>query len=155
MAGYRKCGINVVIGTDQNAMDLIDEMRLAMFSSKLNEDDPFATTCLDAFEAVTLNAAKALGRNDIGRISSGAKADIILINARQPHLMPFRDPLKILLYHANGNDVDTAIVDGQILMEGRKILTLDEEEVISKANEVAKRIWRKAELEIQLPGLLL
>ena len=126
-----------------------------MFSSRLNEGDPHATTCLDAFNAVTLNAAAALGRNDIGRISSNAKADIILINLRQPHLMPFRDPLKILLYHANCNDVDTVIVDGQILMAERKILTMDEDEVIAKANEATKRIWQKAESEIGLPKSLL
>jgi len=155
MARYRRRGINVVIGTDQNAMDLIDEMRFAMFSSRLNEDDPYATTCLDVFNAVTLNAAEALGRKDIGRICSGAKADIILINTQQPHLTPFRDPLKIFIYHANRNDVDTVIVDGQILMQERRILTMDEERVISKANEVAKYIWRKAESEIELPPLLM
>jgi 5-methylthioadenosine/S-adenosylhomocysteine deaminase len=152
---YRKHGINVVIGTDQNAMDLIDEMRLAMFSSKLNEDDPHATNCLDMFNAVTLNAAKALGRDDIGRISPGAKADIILVDLEKSHLSPFRDPIKILLYHANQNDIDTVIVNGQILMAGRKIFTIDEKEVISKADEVAKRIWKKAESEIGLPGLLI
>jgi 5-methylthioadenosine/S-adenosylhomocysteine deaminase len=155
LARYRKHGINVVIGTDQNAMDLIDEMRLAMFSSKLNEDDPHATTCLDMFNAVTLNAAKALGRDDIGRISPGAKADIILVDLEKPHLSPFRDPIKILLYHANQNDVDTVIVNGQILMAGRKMFTIDEKEVISKADEVAKRIWKKAESEIGLPGLFI
>jgi len=155
MTLYRRHGINVVIGTDQNAMDLIDEMRFAMFSSRLNENDPYATTALDVFNAVTLNAAKALGRKDIGRICPGAKADITLINTRQAHLTPFRDPLKILLYHANRNDVDTVIVDGQILMQERRILAMDEERVISEANEVAQRIWRKAESEIELPGLIL
>jgi 5-methylthioadenosine/S-adenosylhomocysteine deaminase len=155
LARYRKRGINVVIGTDQNSMDLIEEMRLAMFSSRLNENDPFATTCLDMFNAVTLNAAKALGRSDIGRMAPGAKADIILINLKQPHLSPFRDPLKILLYHASRHDVDTVIADGQVLMSGRKVLTIDEEEVISKAEEVAKRIWSKAESEIGLPKFLI
>ncbi len=155
MARYRRRGINVAIATDQNALDLINEMRLAMFSSRLNEDDPFATTCLNAFDAVTLNAAKALGRTDIGRICPGAKADIILINVRQPHLMPFRDPLKMLVYHANRNDVDSVIVDGRVLMEARKMMTVDEEEVVSEADEVARRIWRKAESEIELPRLLM
>jgi len=154
MARYRKRGINIVIGTDQNSMDLINEMRLAMFSSRLNENDPFATTCLDMFNAVTLCAAKALGRNDIGRIAVGAKADIILINLEQPHLSPFRDPLKILLYHANRNDIDTVIVDGKVLMSEGKVTTIDEKEVISKAREVAKRIWTKAESEIGLPKFL-
>jgi 5-methylthioadenosine/S-adenosylhomocysteine deaminase len=155
MATYRKHGINVVIGTDQNAMDIIGEMRLAMFSSKCNEQDPHATSCLDVFNAVTLSASRALGRDDIGRISPGAKADIILVNLRQPHLSPFKDPLKILLYHANRNDVDTVIVDGQVLMAGRKVSTIDEEEAISEADAVTERIWRKAESEIGLPQFLM
>jgi len=155
MARYRKCGINVVIGTDQNSMDLIDEMRLAMFSSKLNEDDPYATTVLDMFNAVTLHAAKALGRIDIGRIAPGAKADIILLNMKQPHLTPYRDPLKMLLYHGNRNDVYTVIVDGEIVMADRKILTVDEEEVITKAVEVAHRIWKTVEKETGLPNLII
>lgn len=155
MARYRKRGINIVLGTDQNAMDLIDEMRLAMFSSKLNESDPLATTCCDVFNSVTLDAARALGRNDIGRIAPGAKADFILINAQQPHLMPFRDPLKTIVYHANRSDVDTVIVDGQILMEGREILIVDEKEVIAKANEVAHRIWGKVDRKLGLPAFKL
>lgn len=155
MASYKRNGINVVFGTDQNAMDLIEEMRLAMFSSKLNEADPFAITCLDVFNGVTLNAAKALGRDDIGRIAPGAKADMTFIKMRQPHLTPFRDPLKVLLYHSNRSDVDTVIVDGRVLMEERNVLTIDEQEVISKAKEVTERIWKKAEAEINLPRILL
>ncbi|MCX5914452.1 MAG: amidohydrolase family protein [Deltaproteobacteria bacterium] len=155
MARYRKNGINVVLGTDQNPMDLLDEMRLAMFSSKLNEDDPNATTVMDVFNSVTLGAARALGREDIGRIAPGAKADLVVVNTKQTHLCPHRDPLKALIYHANRNDVEMMIVDGKILMEGRKILTVDEEEIVSKANEVAHRIWRKVEAEIGLPKLLL
>jgi len=104
---------------------------------------------------VTLNAAKALGRHDIGRIAPGAKPDIIMINAWQPHVSPFRDPLKALIYHLNRNDVDTVIVDGRVIMEGRNVLSVDEEEVISKAHEVAMRIWGKAEAESGLPALLL
>jgi 5-methylthioadenosine/S-adenosylhomocysteine deaminase len=155
MARYRKNGINVVLGTDQNPMDLLDEMRLALFSSKLNEDDPNATTVMDVFNSVTLAAASALGRGDIGRISPGAKADLVVVNTQQTHLYPHRDPLKTLVYHANRNDVEMIIVDGKIIMEGRKILTVDEEEIISKASEVAHRLWRKAEMEIGLPNFLL
>jgi cytosine/adenosine deaminase-related metal-dependent hydrolase len=155
MAIYRKGGVNVVLGTDQEAMDMIGEMRLALFSSKLNEGDPFATTCLDVYNAITLNAAKALGRNDIGRIASGAKADIILVDVREPHWMPFRDVLKMLVYHGNRGDVDTVIVDGRVLMSGRNVLIVNEEEIIAKASEAARRIWQKADSEIGLPPLIL
>ena len=155
MAVYRKGGVNVVLGTDQEAMDMIGEMRHALFSSKLNEGDPFATTCLDVYDAITLNAAKALGRNDIGRIAPGAKADIILMNVREPHWTPFRDVLKMLIYHGNRSDVETVIVDGRLLMSERKVMTISEEEVVSKATEAARRIWQKADSEIGLPPLIL
>jgi cytosine/adenosine deaminase-related metal-dependent hydrolase len=155
MARYRQAGINVVLGTDQNPMDFLDEMRLAMFSSKLNEDNPNATTVLDVFNMVTLKAAQALGREDIGRIAPGAKADLVVVNTRQTHLCPHRDPLKALVYHANRNDIEMVIVDGKTVMEGRKVLTVDEEEIISKAEEVAQRLWKKVEAEIGLPKFLL
>jgi cytosine/adenosine deaminase-related metal-dependent hydrolase len=155
MARYRKSGINVVLGTDQNAMDLLDEMRLAMFSSKLNEDDPGATTVMDVFNSVTLNAAKALGRDDIGRIAPGAKADLVIIDTKQAHLSPYRDPLKMLVYHSNRNDVEKVIVDGKILIENKKVLRVDEESIISEATEVARKIWRKVEKEVGLPRFLL
>ena len=60
-----------------------------------------------------------------------------------------------MIYHANRNDIEMVIVDGKTVMEGRKVLTVDEEEIVSKAKEVAQRIWRKAEAEIGLPKLLL
>jgi cytosine/adenosine deaminase-related metal-dependent hydrolase len=152
---YRQAGINVVLGTDQNPMDFLDEMRLAMFSSKLNEDDPNATTVLDVFNLATLKAAQALGRDDIGRIAPGAKADLVVVDTRRSHLCPHRDPLKALVYHANRNDVEMVIVDGKVVMEGRTILTVDEEEIISKADETAHRLWRKADAEFGLPKFLL
>lgn len=155
MAVYRKRGINVALGTDQNSMDMLQEMRLALFSSKLNEGNAMATTCLDVYNAITLNATKALGRDDLGRLSAGAKADIILIDTKQPHWFPYRDPLKMLIYHGNRNDIDTVIVDGQMVMSGRRVLTLDEEEVMAKADETARRIWRKAESETGLPDFLI
>jgi len=155
MARYRQAGINVVLGTDQNPMDFLDEMRLAMFSSKLNEDNPNATSVLDVFNMVTLKAAQAVGREDIGRIAPGAKADLVVVNTRQTHLCPHRDPLKALVYHANRNDIEMVIVDGKTVMEGRKVLTVDEEEIISKAEEVAQRLWKKVEAEIGLPKFLL
>ncbi|RPJ37470.1 MAG: amidohydrolase [Deltaproteobacteria bacterium] len=155
LARYRRAGINVVLGTDQNPMDFLDEMRLALFSSKLNEDDPKALTVLDVFNMVTLKAAQALGREDIGRIAPGAKADLVVVNTRQTHLCPHRDPLKTLVYHANRNDVEMVIVDGKTVMEGRRVLTMDEEETMARAEEAARRLWKKAEAEFGLPKILL
>ena len=125
-------------------MDFLDEMRLAMFSSKLNEDDPNATTVLDVFNLVTLKAAKALGRDDIGRIAPGAKADLVVVDTRRSHLCPHRDPLKALVYHANRNDVEMVIVDGRIVVEGGRATLVNEEEIRRKADRAARELWEHA-----------
>ncbi len=77
------------------------------------------------------------------------------MNIGEPHWTPFRDPLKMLIYHGDRGDVDTVIVDGRVLMSGRHVLTVDEEEVIAKAGEATRRVWQRAEAEIGLPPLLL
>lgn len=155
LAKYRRRGVNVALGSDQNTMDLFIEMRLALFSSKLNEGDANATTCLDVFNGVTLNPAKAFGRPDLGRIAPGAKADLVLLEIGPAHFTPYCDPLKMLIYHGNRGDVDTVIVDGKVVMAARKVLTVDEEEVVAKAAEAAHRVWGKAEADIGLPHSIL
>jgi 5-methylthioadenosine/S-adenosylhomocysteine deaminase len=89
----------------------------------------------------TVNGAKILGIDDqVGRIEKGKKADIILVNVNQPHLVPHHDLVSLLVYSAFGQDVDTTIVNGKILMKHRQLLTIDEEKLIYEAQRRAKRI---------------
>jgi len=73
----------------------------------------------------------------VGSLEVGKKADVILVDFKKPHLTPVHDFYANVVYSARGSDVDTVIVDGEILMEGRKVRTLDEEEVRVRARESA------------------
>ena len=87
-----------------------------------------------ALEMVTVDAAKALGmEREIGSLEPGKKADVILVDMFKPHLYPFNMPLYRLVCFANGADVDTVIVDGRVLMEKRRVLSVDESEVLEQA----------------------
>jgi cytosine/adenosine deaminase-related metal-dependent hydrolase len=87
-------------------------------------------------EMTTIDGAEAFRLEDqIGSIEPGKKADIILVDMRKPHLYPMNMPVDKITYFANGNDVDTVIVDGNILMEHREVKTVDEYAILDRAQE--------------------
>jgi len=73
----------------------------------------------------------------VGSLEVGKKADIILVDFERPHLTPLHDPYANVVYSACGSDVDTVVVDGRILMEKGEVKTLDEEEVMQRAQKTA------------------
>ncbi|OPY21712.1 MAG: N-ethylammeline chlorohydrolase [Methanobacterium sp. PtaU1.Bin097] len=136
-------GINVSLGTDgaasNNNMDMLEEMKIAALGQKVNTFDPTVLKADDVFKMATIGGATALGLSDeLGTIKVGKKADLILVNMKAPHLAPYRHPISHLVYAANGGDVDTVICNGQILMQGRELLTLDEKAVLEEAEEAAR-----------------
>lgn len=136
-------GINVSLGTDgaasNNNMDMLEEMKIAALGQKVNTFDPTVLKADDVFKMATIGGATALGLSDeLGTIKVGKKADLILVNMKAPHLAPYRHPISHLVYAANGGDVDTVICNGQILMKGRELLTLDEKAVLEEAEEAAR-----------------
>ncbi|MPN33969.1 Melamine deaminase [bioreactor metagenome] len=80
----------------------------------------------------TRNGASVLGRDDIGVIAEGKKADMILVDWQKPHIAPVHKPDSALVYNANGNDVDTVIVDGQIVVRNKKSTLIDEKALIEE-----------------------
>lgn len=136
-------GINVSLGTDgaasNNNMDMLEEMKIAALGQKVNTFDPTVLKADDVFKMATIGGATALGLSDeLGTIEVSKKADLILVNMKAPHLAPYRHPISHLVYAANGGDVDTVICNGQILMKGRELLTLDEKAVLEEAEEAAR-----------------
>jgi len=136
-------GINVGIGTDTFPQDMIHEMRNATVLSKIMDEDFLSATSLDVFKCATVNGAKALGRDDIGRIRIGAKADIIVVKLDDLNLVPIRDPLKVLVNCGNGHNVTTTIVNGKVLMHGKKLIAC-EEDIVHEAQAAAKRVWKQS-----------
>ncbi len=144
-------GVTVMLGSDGVAPDRSYDMFRHMFQAMRYHRFFFRDDTVlppgKVLEMVTIDAARALGmEKDLGSLEAGKKADVILIDMFKPHLYPLNMPVYRVAYYANGNDVDTVIVNGEVLMEGRRVRTVDEAEVLELAQ-------REAELAIKRTGL--
>ncbi len=140
-ARYRKAGINMSLGTDTNPQSVIEAMRWAAVISKMMERNTEATTAADAFDAATLGGAKALGRDDLGRIAPGAKADLVLWRASSWRMTPLRDPIKNIVYNATDEDVDRVYVNGRVVVDGGRVLAADEAAILQALQAGGERMW--------------
>lgn len=142
---YLKNGVNVSIGTDGSSstpsLDMFLEMKMANYMQKASNLD---STCIDAYttlQMATINGAKTLGLEDeIGSIKVGKKADIIILDGSSIDFNPLNDVYSNIVYCANGCDVLTSIINGDIIMQDKKLITLDEEKIIKDCNLVAKKL---------------
>jgi len=131
-------GVTVMLGSDgvapDRSYDMFRHMFQAMRYHRFHFRDPDVLPAGKVLEMATIDAARALGMDDeIGSLEVGKKADIILIDMYQPHLYPFNMPLYRVAYFANGNDVQTVIVNGEILMLDRQVRTVAESDVLEMA----------------------
>ena len=138
----RTASVHVGLGTDgaasNNDLDMFEAMRQAAFLHKLRRGDPRALPAKDALAMATIDGARALGMADrVGSLEAGKRADLIVVSMAGARQTPMYDPLSHLVYVARGDDVRTTIVNGKVLMRDRKLLTLNEADVISEANEFA------------------
>ena len=138
---YRKMGINLALGTDSFPQDMVHEMRAAAIFGKIAEIDTWTCTAADVFNAATIGGAKALGRDDIGRLCEGAKADIVIINTQNMEFSPLRDPIKVLVYTADSHNIDKVIVDGKTLVEEGHVLGVDEEKLREQMQVAGEHMW--------------
>jgi cytosine/adenosine deaminase-related metal-dependent hydrolase len=99
-------------------------------------------TARDVFNAATLGGARALGRDDLGRLSTGAKADILIVDLTGIHTALTHDPIKNLVYFCSQKDIKDVIVDGETLVADGKLLGIDEEKLAHEADMVNKK-WVK------------
>ncbi len=143
---YRGQGINVCLGTDTFPLNMIHEMRWAAVLCKVAEGNPQAATAREVFALATTAGARALGRDDLGRLAPGCKADIVLLDLEKTHAVPLRDPFKYLAFSASGSDVDTVIIDGKTIVKERSVSTLDAPGALGRLKEAAERVWRRVRL---------
>jgi len=139
---FRAHGIRTVIGTDGYNMDLVSEIGAAGMVSKLQARDSGVAPAGELVNAVTLDAAKALRRTDIGRLEKGARADLVAIDLAKPHMQPVGDPMRAFVWRASGHDVAATMVDGEFLVvEGR--YQLGDEAAITAAGVAAiEKVWQ-------------
>jgi cytosine/adenosine deaminase-related metal-dependent hydrolase len=131
---------------------MIQSMRLASIFSKSIEANPWATTGADVFNAATLGGAKALGRDDLGRLSPGAKADIVIFSGNSMNMVPLRDPVNNIVFSAEMEDIQTVIVNGETVLEDGDVLGLGERagELYTKIQEIGEEVWSRIEGEDRL-----
>ncbi|MFW9842191.1 MAG: amidohydrolase family protein [Candidatus Thorarchaeota archaeon] len=146
-------GVPVSLGCDggpsNNTYDMVREMRLAALIHKSYVGDPLVVTAEQAIEMATLGGAVAMGIADrVGSIEPGMLADIILIGLRGLSVTPASNPVSNLVYSGSGDAADTVIVNGKVLMRGKKLLTLDEETVKDRAVEHAEILLDRAGIDI-------
>ncbi len=138
-------GINVCLGTDgaasNNSLNMFHELNLLALIHKGVNKTPQCVSAREGFRIATINGAKALGLDqEIGSIEVGKKADLAVLNLNTPSLTPRNNLVAGLSYSANGSEVETVIIDGKIVMEDRKVLTMDEELVYKKIDGIITRM---------------
>ena len=142
-------GLSLGIGTDgplsTYRLDMFEVMRQTCFLQRVDQNSGAAFPSSRALELATLGGAKAFGLADeIGSLEVGKRADITMVNFQQPHLAPLvsgkhSNVVALLVFSCSASDVDTVIVDGRVIMRNRKLLLVDEKEIVSKVNELAAK----------------
>lgn len=146
---FLKAGVKVGIGTDgvasNNDLDLFDEVRSAAFIHKLNSQNPTVLDALTALELVTIGGARVLGMEEkIGSLEVGKRADIIILDMDQPHAHPVYNIYSLIIYSLRGSDVETVLVDGRLMVQNRKLVTLDLDRLYDKVEQLARQIAEKS-----------
>jgi cytosine/adenosine deaminase-related metal-dependent hydrolase len=145
-------GVTVMLGSDgvgpDRSYDMFRHTFQCMRYHRFHFRDPSVLPAGKVLEMVTIDAARALGlEDDLGSIEAGKKADIILIDMQKPHLVPANMPVHRVAYFANGSDVDTVIVDGEVLMENREVMTVNEAEVLKLAQKAIHDALQRTNLQ--------
>ncbi len=143
VAELMEAGVNVCLGTDgaasNNAQNMFREMGHLALIHKGTHMTPQCVSAKEVFLAATANGAKAL-RLDTGSIEAGKKADLAIMKLNCPSMMPANDLIASLCYSADGSEVDTVIIDGKIVMQGRQLKTIDEERVYYEIRKMCERL---------------
>jgi len=140
---YARQGVNLGIGTDTYPHNFLEEMRSAFTISRAVAGTVDDVTTLEVFNAATLGGARALLRDDIGRLRVGAKADIVLVDIKDPSMMPMREPLRSLLYVAADRAVRDVYVDGQCVVVDGRTVNIDYPKAAEALEEAQKRSMRE------------
>jgi 5-methylthioadenosine/S-adenosylhomocysteine deaminase len=138
-------GVTVGLGTDgcasNNNLDMFQEMDTAAKLHKVHRLDATVMNAETVLRMATCEGAKALGMGHlVGSLTPGMKADLILLGLNKPHLIPLYHPYSHLVYAANGADVDTVFINGRPVMENRRLLTIDENEAMTRVRAIALRV---------------
>lgn len=132
---YVEAGIRLGLGTDTFPHNFLHEMEVSMIAGRLMAGDFTNASTSQIFHAATVGGAKAIGRDDIGKLAVGAKADMVLVDTTYPYMQPLRDPIRSLLYSAGDRAVKDVYVHGERVVSDGEVARVDIETTAAKLNE--------------------
>lgn len=140
--------ISVSLGADgaacNNRLDMFTEMRTAALLQKALHG-PEVLAADRVLRMATIDGARALGLDaEIGSLEAGKRADVAIVRMDRLHMTPVAEVISTLVYAAEATDVDTVMVDGRLVMRDRALLTLDESDVVTRANAEARELMKRA-----------
>jgi 5-methylthioadenosine/S-adenosylhomocysteine deaminase len=143
--GYLAADVPIGVGTDgaasNNDLDMFEAMRVASLLQKVTSNSPTAVSAKTALQMATIGGARALGmERQIGSLEQGKRADVIIVGMSAARQTPMYDPISHLVYVTRGDDVQTTIVNGKVLMRNRKVVTLDRAAVLKDARMWAEKV---------------
>lgn len=143
LGAYLRRGIKVALGLDTSPQSMLVEMRVAGTIGKILGRSGRSVTAKQLFDAATVDGARALDREDIGRIAVGCKADYVVYRTNSLTMTPLRDPVRNIAYSALPSDIDRVVINGApVLVDGRPTYT-DEEEIVRDLQDAAVDVWSK------------
>ncbi len=155
---FLEAGGSAGLGSDQapgnNCNNMFNEMKMACILNKVKKADPTVMPAWKALRMATIEAAGVLGMEDtIGSLEEGKKADLLIIDINQPTLVPIlgspiRNIAPNLVYSARGHEVETVMVNGELIMENRKMKRVDEEKICREASAAGVELAKRAEGDI-------
>jgi len=145
---FKLTGVKVALGNDgcasNDLLDMWEEMRAAALLGSIAADDPAAITPADVFRAATEGGARAC-RVDAGTLDPGRLADLVIVDLSAPHLRPIHNILLTLVFCVRAADVRDVIIDGQVVMRWRQVLTVDETALVAEADAVGQELYARAQ----------
>ena len=153
-------GCTIAMGSDNMAEDMVEVMRTGLFMERVARQDAQSPQPEDVLEWAAGNGARALGHGEIaGSLEVGKKADFFVVDVRRPNLVPAVRIVSGFVHNGQAGDIEAVMVDGRWLMRERKVLTLDEQDIVARAETIGQRVWRQlvekypdVPFRIRLPG---
>jgi len=138
-------GINIGLGTDgvasNNNLDLFEEAKIAAYLQKVDKKDPSLINTNDLLKMLTINGAKVLGIDNLGKLKEKYIADLVLLDInKSSYFYPHHNNLSNIFYSSNSNSVNTVIIDGKVVLEDDNLLTMEENKVFQEVERRASEL---------------
>src|SRR5262249_44031972 len=136
-------GARIVLGSDEMAEDMVEVLRLGILLERVRRRDSHSPTPDDAWRWGSRNGYQALGIAAGGSIRPGFLADVVVIDCFKPHLIPTIRVASGFIHQGQASDIESVMVDGRWIMRDRAVITIDENDLLQRAEVIARSAWKR------------